>query len=640
MSKNTKNSNPKQTENEPKVKYEKISTIEDIALHPLLREVALVDPNLFQRIDRVYFFDFPLTNSLMMFTKDNRAYVYGENNHEALGFKLTKKGNKILHKIVRPRELDLLREKNIVHITYRRHIMLLSDDGLLYGWGSNDYGPLGISKARDFCIRPSLLNTQIQMVDSHYHTLFVSFHNRVFVCGLNVDRQVNPLLSDDVVNYPIPLDHITEHVRYLCCSSRLSLVLAERNIIYLWGSIKETVVNIHQKLEEGSKIKKIIILEYLNGDAALLSLNYRHQMHVYKLNHHSGKLVGKLLFIHEPASDIYSSDHSSFFVVCESGKVIIYKSLDDEGEIRFEVIVTNTKSIVDASRLYRIRLRKHSLNLVNDELKNHSFILSLRSFLNASDTDFAFGWDASLLMPKLTVKKSVLVQHCSSFHDFLQFNEYIWPLKKEKENLLPDKRYFRYRKCYYPSYEAMYGYLRYAYTGKILFRSGHLSELKKLAEFFRDGKLIEEIRKYRHNSIKIHIVPKKPDKFKHLQMSSSISKVKKNKSLKLKESKVLKSSKELKSSRASNESKSKLTKDIKQSKSLKESKPSQSLKETKLFKPSREAKQLKPTKESLQSTSLLKQMNQKNLLIQKKKCKPSNESKKVIPKKRVSLKQK
>ena len=77
-------------------------------------------------------------------TNDNNIYGWGNNEHGQLG-----KGYTNLNKIFKPNLINGLNEEIIEMSCGSAHSLVLTSDGVVYGWGGNTYGQIGGGRGMD-----------------------------------------------------------------------------------------------------------------------------------------------------------------------------------------------------------------------------------------------------------------------------------------------------------------------------------------------------------------------------------------------------------------------------------------------------------------------------------------------------------
>lgn len=443
-----------------------MNVIKDICLHPLIIEAALADPELYSQVDRVFIFSYPIVDGLMLLTK-NRVYVFGDNHREALGCKLQKKSNKIQHQITRPREIEILRNKVIKAVSYYRHVFVLTEDGDLYGWGQNDYGVLGISKNRNFAVRPTYLVSNILKVSTYKHSLLINKTGEIFCFGSNTNCQVDTgFPSEEILDKT--RKKIIDAVEVVCTKFH-SFVLTKENKVYLWGQSGGSTVDTIADLSNCPKIKKMVPINCIN-DTKILALTEDNTF--YFITNDKKDNIMDVFGPFTSATNVFSCRDNSWGYIDNNGYMFIYKyNLNTPGE----KILGGTMSIPDANQLYQLEIIEQELIELSSEAKNIDFIKTLESFNNKSKSDFAFKLTSGYYF---YVKKSILIQHNPSIRKWLLGKVFEW----NKSSI---------KKC--PRFHILYGFLIFSYTGTLRIPLHYFKELLELATFFEDQKLIDAI---------------------------------------------------------------------------------------------------------------------------------------------------
>lgn len=446
--------------------------IRDICLHPLIIEAALADPELFAQVDRVFIFSYPIVDGLMLLTK-NRVFVYGDNHREALGCKLQKKSNKIQHQITRPREIEILRDKVIKAVSYYRHVFVLTEEGDLYGWGQNDYGVLGISKNRNFAVRPTFLVSNIVKVSTYKHSLLIDKTGEIFCFGSNTNCQVDTgLPSEEILDKT--RKRIVDAVEVVCTKFH-SFVLTKENKVHLWGQSSGFTVDTMADLSDCPKIKKMVPINCIN-DTKILALTEKNTF--YFLSNDKKENIMDVYGPFTTATNIFSCRDNSWGYIDENGYMYIYKYYFKKEERIFG----GTMSIPDANQLYQLEIIEQNLIELSTEAKDINFLKTLESFNNKSKSDFAFKLTSGYYF---YVKKAVLTHHNPSIRKWLQGKVFEWSKAAID--------------C--PRFHILYGFLAFSYTGVLRIPLHYLKELLELATFFEDQKLIAEINASLHKKI-------------------------------------------------------------------------------------------------------------------------------------------
>ncbi len=144
----------------------------------------------------------------------------------------------------------------IVQMTAGRvHTMIVTDDGILYGWGDNQNGQIGIKDA----IRkekPTKVMDNVAKVSTNYdHTLIVKKDGTLWACGENIYGQ----LGDDTEEYHFTPVMITENVMDAAAGYSHTIVLKKDGTVWTCGQ------NLSGQLGTGDKERKLSLIKVSDG---------------------------------------------------------------------------------------------------------------------------------------------------------------------------------------------------------------------------------------------------------------------------------------------------------------------------------------------------------------------------------------
>jgi len=144
--------------------------------------------------------------------------------------------------IWRPVRLQALVDVKIATISSfpaSAHILVVSDIGLVYGWGRNDKGQLGLGDTNDrMC--PTLIKELtghkiVSVATGRYHSLFLSDKGKVLACGDNRFGQtvggvkITQNLTPQLITYQGPdIDKIS-------CGGDFSMIVDTTGNLWSWG---------------------------------------------------------------------------------------------------------------------------------------------------------------------------------------------------------------------------------------------------------------------------------------------------------------------------------------------------------------------------------------------------------------------
>ena len=122
-------------------------------------------------------------------SKSRHLFVWGSNNSGQLGL------GEIGFNKNYPQKLSSL--NNIISVSCGAlHTIVLRIDGMLFGWGSNEYGQLGLGNNLSDQLLPQKICLQnvLSVSCSTFHTIAVTIYHEIYVCGSNDSGQLG--LSD------------------------------------------------------------------------------------------------------------------------------------------------------------------------------------------------------------------------------------------------------------------------------------------------------------------------------------------------------------------------------------------------------------------------------------------------------------
>ena len=132
--------------------------------------------------------------------EDNQIFGWGRNNHGELGRGDNSKKNEIL----KPQKIDFQTKEKIKEICCGyHHTLVLSLNGLLYGWGDNQYGQLGLNK-EESVNEPQIIEItenqeKFQYIHCYENSSFAITTNRLlFSWGYNGWRILGQGNNDDI----------------------------------------------------------------------------------------------------------------------------------------------------------------------------------------------------------------------------------------------------------------------------------------------------------------------------------------------------------------------------------------------------------------------------------------------------------
>ena len=169
-------------------------------------------------------------------TKSGRFYSIGANNRGQLAL-----GNNT-YVSIQPYDIDLLSSKTILDI-YDCHSCVIAkcDDGTLYGWGGNKHGQLALGHESDWQVyhEPTHISffddKSIKVISAgDYHIMALTENGDIYGWGLNDKHQVYHGKSKSAITTPIKITSLTS-VRSIFCFASSTFAISPKKKIFIWG---------------------------------------------------------------------------------------------------------------------------------------------------------------------------------------------------------------------------------------------------------------------------------------------------------------------------------------------------------------------------------------------------------------------
>eukprot|EP01130_Rhizamoeba_saxonica_P006354 TRINITY_DN2531_c0_g1_i2.p1 TRINITY_DN2531_c0_g1~~TRINITY_DN2531_c0_g1_i2.p1 ORF type:complete len:606 (-),score=90.28 TRINITY_DN2531_c0_g1_i2:45-1862(-) len=138
-------------------------------------------------------------------TKNNVMYSWGSNTNGQLGVGTQSDEWK-------PAIISTFNNINIVKVhSAWRHSLAISDEGIVYGWGINNYGQLGLGYTSVAEVKPQIVKLLLgyKVIDiacGWRHSIFLTEHGDVYCCGVSKYGQCG-IVSKTVIEPHIVLSH-------------------------------------------------------------------------------------------------------------------------------------------------------------------------------------------------------------------------------------------------------------------------------------------------------------------------------------------------------------------------------------------------------------------------------------------------
>ena len=122
---------------------------------------------------------------VLCLTSNNHMYSWGKNDHGQLGFGCVK-----VNRFYEPQLIQTFCGMKIVQVCCgERHSLVLTEEGVVYGWGDNTYGQTGVGQEGEQVITSPKqwpINSKVTKIHcSRYQSFAITECGRVYFCGRN-----------------------------------------------------------------------------------------------------------------------------------------------------------------------------------------------------------------------------------------------------------------------------------------------------------------------------------------------------------------------------------------------------------------------------------------------------------------------
>ena len=172
-------------------------------------------------------------NFVLCLTTHKELFSWGMNDGGQLGIESFNKNQKLYW----PRLMTSLSDVNIVQICCGdRHSIVLTEEGVVYGWGDNMYGQTGVGQKGEEVIylpRKWIIESKIVKIHcSRYQSFAITESGRLYCCGINDEKQLGSQLEiDESVYIPTIHDNI-ENVESIVTSNNNTYFVTKYGEIY------------------------------------------------------------------------------------------------------------------------------------------------------------------------------------------------------------------------------------------------------------------------------------------------------------------------------------------------------------------------------------------------------------------------
>ena len=205
-----------------------------------IEEPVIIDKLCDEKVKEFYIgFDF-----VLCLTNHNELLSWGMNDHGQLGIECSNKNGTFYW----PRLITSLSDVNIVQVCCGdRHSLVLTEEGVVYGWGDNRWGQTGVGlKGEEMIYLPRkwIIENKIAKIhSSRYQSFAITESGRVYCCGINDEKQLGSQIAiNDYVFTPILHDNV-QNVESILTSNNNTYFVTKYGEIYF--NLKYCEKNIH-----------------------------------------------------------------------------------------------------------------------------------------------------------------------------------------------------------------------------------------------------------------------------------------------------------------------------------------------------------------------------------------------------------
>lgn len=198
-----------------------------------------------QRVEKVFARD----NSYYALTVEGQLFAWGDNSDGQLA-------NGTRNNVINPVLVSFFEDKIIKMIAVGgNHVLALDSENILYGWGNNRYGQLGLDSDQSFILSPEKITFFDKKEISHIYAGWLSSfvclsQNKTYAFGFNQYKNLGlgknyPVFDSCNPHVNIPYYKVPQEVRALSNVSVVMIVstgfssyaLTSKGELFVWGAI-------------------------------------------------------------------------------------------------------------------------------------------------------------------------------------------------------------------------------------------------------------------------------------------------------------------------------------------------------------------------------------------------------------------
>lgn len=122
-----------------------------------------------------------------------------------------------------------------------RHSFAITEDGRVFGWGSNEFGQLGCGTKGDTVLRPQLIDglqglKVVAISSGDRHSAAVTNTGAVYTWGCGMDGQCGHSVFRDVVRPKLVEHLVSKFIVDVKCGHNFTMVMTSDQEVYAWGN--------------------------------------------------------------------------------------------------------------------------------------------------------------------------------------------------------------------------------------------------------------------------------------------------------------------------------------------------------------------------------------------------------------------
>lgn len=151
-----------------------------------------------------------------------------------------------------------------------RHSFAVTEDGKVYGWGSNEFGQLGCGKKHDTILRPGIIEglqgLKIIFISSgDRHSAAITNTGAVYTWGCGTDGQCGHGMFKDVTRPKLVDKLIGKFIVDVKCGHNFTMVMTSDSEVFTWGN------NTYGQLGNNGNGKSNLPVKVINQSSASIS---------------------------------------------------------------------------------------------------------------------------------------------------------------------------------------------------------------------------------------------------------------------------------------------------------------------------------------------------------------------------------